>query len=100
MIIVGDIAFAERKNISKIQTIVIEKKYHHLGDDQMDNWIVPEPEGTLWETTFRIKKSTLDKCKISFVKFLCHGLDNAAIIVNGNYITLDPSDEKIDQNAG
>lgn len=91
VIMFADIALAKKKNKNKkckVQNVMIEQKYHHLGDDNIDSWIVPEPEGTLWETTFRIKKSTLNKCQISFVKFLCHDLNDADLIVNGERITL------------
>jgi len=101
VIMFADIALAKKKNENnkaKVRKVMIEQKYHHLGDDNDDSWIVPEPEGTLWEKTFKIKKSTLNKYQISFVKFLCRDLGNAELIVNGESIDLDPSYEQSDQH--
>jgi len=88
----------EKNHNTNVQKVMIEQRYHHLGDNTLPGWIVPEPEGNLWEKTFRIEKSTLNKYQISFVKFLCHGLYDTDFIVNGHHIVLDPSDEQSDQH--
>jgi len=65
--------------------IKIEDRYHHLGDDDMNVFLVREDEGTYWETTFWLKKQVLEDSEIAFVKFLAHHVDLADLIVNGDY---------------
>lgn len=67
---------------------VIETRYHHLGDDYMQHFIDPEPEGTLWENNFYIRKWVINHFEIAFVKFLAKHLDSADLYVNGNQIRL------------
>ena len=101
VIMLADVALAKKKkekHKTNVQKVMIEQKYHHLGDNILSFFIIPEYEGTLWESSFKLSKSTLKKANTAFVKFLSHNLDATDLIVNGQHIELDPSYEQFDQH--
>ena len=67
----------------------IENRYHHLGDDYMDGFIVPDYEGTYWEKNFWLPKRVLKFKEIAFAKFFARHVDITNLIVNGIQIPLD-----------
>jgi len=86
----------DRSKRPRIRTI--EKRYHHLGDEDLPYFVVQEVEGTYWETHFRLRKYYFRNKEIAFVKFLAHNLDFADLIVNGNLIKLQQAKEPTIQN--
>ena len=68
---------------------MIEPNYHHLGDDDIGWFVIPEPEGTYWESKFRCKKFILREANTALVKFLAHEIGFADLIINGNRIKLN-----------
>jgi hypothetical protein len=102
-----DVALAKKKKKKKksvvkkvmvqnvtVQKVTVEQKYHHIGDNNINYFVVPENEGTSWESSFELNKSTLKNAHTVFAKFLAHNLDSTNLIVNGEPIFLEPSFEK------
>ena len=68
-------------------SIILDYRYHHLGDVISENFLIPKPEGTYWETHF-LKDNLLNSVEIAFVKFLAKHIDFADLIVNDNRIRI------------
>jgi hypothetical protein len=73
---------------NRVFKITIDKRYHHLGDNYIDDFIVPEHEGTYWETSFKLPKFVFKFKDIALVKFLAHQVDLTNLIINGHQIPL------------
>jgi hypothetical protein len=83
-------SIAGKKNKKSTFTkIIIDEAYHHLGDSYNPDFIIPDPEGTLWEKSFKLDKSIFKKNSMAFVKFYSHNIDFSFLIINGNRIRIN-----------
>jgi hypothetical protein len=82
----------------KIFKKILDYRYHHLGNDYIGTWVIPEPEGTYWETKFWLRKNDLNSKEIAFVKFLAKDIGFSDLIVNDNRIKIHEADAPTTQN--
>ena len=68
-IILAETGFAGDNKHFKVAKIVIDQSYHHIGDNYAESFIVQEPEGEYWESSFRVRDSLLKNYKIAYIKF-------------------------------
>ena len=65
-IILAETGFAGDNKHFKVAKIVIDQSYHHIGDNYAESFIVQEPEGEYWESSFRVRDSLLKNYKIAY----------------------------------
>jgi len=81
-------------NHFKVYKIVIDERYHHIGDGFRTDYIIKENEGRFWASSFKVPKKLLVRKEVAYIKFRCHLLDDTDLIVNGYRISLNESNER------
>ena len=90
-------AFADVHNDNDSR-VMLDYRYHHLGDAIIDNFLIPKPEGTYWETNFWMRESLINSVEISFAKFVGREINLSDLIVNDNRIRIHEAFTPTDHN--
>jgi hypothetical protein len=75
---------------------MVEKDYHHIGDNVMLSYLIPEPEGLSWQDNFNVKKKNFKK-DFAFLSFAAHS-HGVEIFINGNQV--HSVDDELDVDLG
>ena len=73
---------------NKVIIVNISDEYHHLGDDYISGFTIPEPEGTFWEKQFSLPKY-LKKKHSGYIIFSSYHIDYAAVSINNHLIDIE-----------
>ncbi len=71
-----------------LQEIVLDAEFHHLGDNFIEPWLIPDPEGTILEITFLLNQGQIQRAKTAHLEFFLLQNDWGNLIVNGRRWTL------------
>ncbi len=66
-----------------VEEIVIDAGFHHLGDNFIPSWVIPDPEGTILEITFSLTQGHIQSAKTAHFEFFLLHNDWSNLIVNG-----------------
>ena len=74
---------SRRLEAGGLEEIVLDAEFHHLGDNFIGSWVIPDPEGTSLEITFLLNQGQIQRAKTAHLEFFLLQNDWSILIVNG-----------------
>ena len=86
-------ASAARSDHNRLREILVEMAFHHLGDGVgFPSYMVPDAEGTFWQTTVWIKQGHLRGVRTAHLEYFLFDSSINSILINGKPYALPETD--------